>query len=44
MELSGPKVKKRLIFFQEEAFLYFGKYNFIKNFLYFWRELFELEK
>ena len=35
MELSGPKIKKRLIFSQKEAFLYFGKCNFLKKLLIF---------
>ena len=45
MDLSRPEIKKCLIFSQKKIFLYFGKCNFLKKkFLYFRRELSELEK
>ena len=31
MEISGPKVKKVLVFSQRKFFLYFEKQNFKKN-------------
>ena len=45
MELSGPKIKKILIFSQKEAFLIFREMEYpLKIFLYFRRELSEFEK
>ena len=45
MELSCPTVKKVLIFSRKKRFLYFGKRNFSKNnILYFRKELSELKK
>ena len=39
MELSSCKIKKFNIFFQKKLLLYFGKLNFLENFLYFSRKL-----
>ena len=41
MELGSPKIKKVVIFSQKNLFLCF---TFLKDFLYFRRELFELAK
>ena len=44
MELSGVKIKKVLIFSQKNFFYILGHGTFLKNFLYFGRELYELKK
>ena len=38
MELSSAKIKKVLIFSQKKSYLYFGKWNFLKNLLTFQEE------
>ena len=44
IELSGVKIKKVLIFSQKNFFYILGHGTFLKNFLYFGRELYELKK
>ena len=43
MELFTPK-SKNFLFLKRKLFLYFEKWNFLKKFLYFRKELSELEK
>ena len=44
MKLSGPKIKKILIFSQKKLFLYFGKRNPLIKLLIFQEQTFQAQK